>query len=220
MIKITELKQQIIEMKDVAEFLTKSNEGFTTQTWAFATLDLEKSLDTFMQQLYSLDRMTAIRYTAIFARYAFEYVRDNRKEQVAEIGFSFFEADPCMDGEPIEKQLKNVEAWLRNPTPENQEAVEHGIDPSRQLEIWEEDLFPPDDQMWMWIIENTQLLSMAVPEGGSEESDYAEESSPYNWSSKVCLSRSALCSLKTIAQTKRTLKEDLSKLFVEVAKNL
>jgi hypothetical protein len=222
MIKLDEIKKQIVEIKDLNEFFSIHNKDANTsaKNWFFATIELEKSLDTFMQQLAAVDKITAIKFSTVFAKYAFDYVRKNHLDQVKEFGFAFLESDPCLDGEPIEKQIKNVENWLNDPTKENMKIVQKGIDPSRQMNIWEEDLFPPDDQMWAWIIENTQLLSMAIVAGDSEQYDYDMEKSPYSWSYKACVSRSAICSLKSIAKKDRTLEKDLINLFRKVGEEL
>ena len=218
MINLEELKRQITELRDINDFFLLCNKSVNppVTNWVFATLPLEQSLDTFMQQLAKLDRQTAIHFSTIFARHAFLHVYENHLGQIKEIGISFLESDKCLDGEPIEKQIKNVEKWLKSPTQENLEAVDKGIDPSRQLNVWEEDLFPPDDQMWLWVIENTQLLSMAVVAGVSENNDDDPDQSPYNWSYIACLTRSAICSLKAIAKENRELTEDLTSMFRKV----
>ncbi|MBN2362704.1 hypothetical protein JXL83_01070 [candidate division WOR-3 bacterium] len=218
MMKLEEIKRQIAQIVDINKFFLLCNENTNppTKNWLFATLPLEKSFDTFMQQLAELDRSTAILFATFFARYAWDYVFENHLVQVKDLGFAFLETDPCLDGETIEKQLKNVEAWLKEPTQENTQVVKKGIDHSRQVEVWEEDLFPPDDQMWLWIIENTQLLSMAVVAGDLEINDDDPAQSPYSWSYKACIARSALCSLKSIAAEKRNLEEDLISLFGKV----
>lgn len=219
MIKLEKLKEQITEIKDINMFFQECNLDMTlpVENWYFSTLPLEKSFDTFMQQLAVQDRKLAIQFAAIFARYAFADVLKNHIVQVREIGFAFLESDLCADGEPIEKQLVNIENWLKNPTEETMESVVKGIDPSRQVEIWEEDLFPPDDQMWLWIIENTQLLSIAVMAGNSEAQDNLPDANPYSWSYKACVSRSAVCSLKSIAKKNRELIEDVTMLFRKVS---
>lgn len=220
MIKLERIKKQLTEIDDINDFFLICNEGANTpaKNWFFATLPSEKSFDTFMQQVAETDRRTAIQFATIFAKYAFTYVYENYFEQVKEVGFAFLESDKCRDGDPIQKQLKNVENWLKEPTQANEEIVRNGIDPSRQMDIWEEDLFPPDDQMWLWIIENTQLLSMAVVAGDSETHDDDINESPYSWSYKACVSRSAICSLKSIAKENREPKEDLTILFGKIGK--
>lgn len=218
MINLEELKTQINELRDINIFFALCNAGVNPpiNNWGFATLPLERSLDEFMQQLAGLDKRTAIQFSTIFAKHAFTYVYENHLAQIREVGFSFLETDKCLDGEPIEKQLKNVENWLKDPTQKNMEIVEKGIDPGRQLNIWEEDLFPPGDQMWLWIIENTQLLSMAIVAGESESNDDDPDQSPYNWSYKACVARSAICSLKSIANEDRELEVDINNMFRKV----
>ena len=71
-----------------------------------------------------------------------------------------FDADrPSMDGEPAELQLRRVEAWLADPSEQNRAAVERSIDPSRQLNVWDDDLNPPSDAMWWWFLEVGQLAA-------------------------------------------------------------
>lgn len=220
MIQLDNLKQQIANAKNINHLLAACNQDADVagENWEFATLASEQVLDTFMRQLAALNKNTAIRIASILARYAFEYVRTNHRDDIAQIGLAFYASDPCMDGAPIEKQIMNVEKWLADPSPVNEQLVSQGIDPSRQMNIWEEDLFPADDQMWGWIMETAQLLSMAVVANDADADD--EEDSPYGWSSAACVSRSALCSFKAIAQAKRTPDQDLAKLFNQVAKEL
>lgn len=222
MIQLEKLKNQIAGIQDINEFFRVCNEGMdsSTQNWFCAALELEKSFDVFMQQLASLDKMTAVKFAAVFARYAFEHVRDEHMEQVREIGMAFLASDPCMDGESIEKQLQNVEVWLKEPSQENKGIVLKGIDPSRQMNVWDEDLFPSDDQMWLWIYDTAQLLSLAVKAGDSEEYDHDMDELPYSWSYKACISRSAHCSLKSIAKENRELAEDLTNLLRKVGAEL
>lgn len=214
MFRLEELKQRLTDLQDVTEFLAQGNVGAPpVNHWQFAAHPLEQALEVFMRQLAGLDRPAAVRLAAFLARYAWEAVRDQHLEQVQGIGFAFLETDPCADGEPIEKQLKNVENWLKAPTPAHRAAVKKGIDPSRQLEIWEEDLFPPADQMWLWIIAPAQLLSLAVVAGDAPAHDDDPDASPYNWSFLACVSRSALCSLKAVARKKRKVADDLTRML-------
>jgi hypothetical protein len=201
MIPLVEIKKQIVELQNLDDFfgVCNADADASTPTWAFSSLDQEKSFDIFMQQLLVADRRAAIQFAASFANVAFDYVHEDYFDESREFGFALLKSDRCRDGDSIEKQLRNVEKWLKTPTPKNLELVRKGIDPSRQMDIWEEDLFPEEDQMWVWIIENTQLLSMAVVAGDAEDDDQDPEESPYSWSAKACVARSALCSLKTIA---------------------
>lgn len=214
--KLEEIKKLVREFKEVDEILNAfgKEENPLLRNWSFSTLNVEAALDAFMQQLAALDKKTAIQFAAVFVRYAFEHVRENHMDQIREFGFAFFESDPCMDGDSIGKQLFNVENWLSDPSPENEEVVANGVDPSRQMNIWEEDLYPSEDQMWQWIIETAQLLSMAVTAKESEEDDDGE--SPYEWSYKACASRSAICSLKTVSQLDTAPEQNLAAIFKKI----
>lgn len=217
MLTLDTIKSQIAALDDIHHFFEVCNQGAkSTQPWQFSLSDSEKSFDIFMQQLTEIGKQTALRFSAIFARYAVDYIRDQHLDEVRGIGFAFLENDPCLDGQSIERQIQNVERWLENPTPEHKAGVKEGIDPSRQLEIWEEDLFPSEDQMWLWIIENTHLLSLGVTAGDAETYDHDSEATPYRWSAKACIARSAVSSLKVIAQEERTVDADLTTLFRRV----
>ena len=111
MIKLEELKRQVAEINNLNEFFLICTAGVNppAPNWFFATLPLEQAFDTFMQQLAELDRRTAIQFSTIFAQYAFTAVRENQLDQVREVGVAFLESDKSLDGESIEKQLKNVE---------------------------------------------------------------------------------------------------------------
>lgn len=220
MLSIEEMKSQMAEINDLNGFFlacgVDSNDH--SDCWLFATDPLEQSLDLWMKRLAESDKKQAIQVAAIFARHAFSHVLLHHKDQAREIGFALLKSDPCADGEPIEKQLINIENWLQNPNPKTWQAVKKGIDPSRQLEIWEEDLLPPDDQMWLWIIENIHLLSLAMIAPDDETQDDDPDSMPYDWSYKACVSRSAVCSLKVIAGVARDATGDLVFLFKKAAK--
>ena len=212
MIELDQLKSQLTKVSEVTAFLAEANRAVdeTDSAWEFATLEIEQAFDQFMLQLAALDRFAAIKLAAGCARYAFDDVAANHTAQMEEFGFAFHATDPALDGEAIEKQLLNVEQWLAKPDPAALKVVKKGIDPSRQMNLWEEDLFPAADIMFVWILEATQLLSMAVTVKKAGDDDH---DSPYEWSYRACVARSADCAFKALARTDRTPVVDLTRML-------
>jgi hypothetical protein len=65
MIKLEEFKKQLTAIDDINGFfkMCSAEVNSPANNWFFASLELEKSLDSFMQQLAELDRMATIKFS-------------------------------------------------------------------------------------------------------------------------------------------------------------
>lgn len=181
--------------------------------WEHSIEPEERGLEVWVYQLARFGRRAYTTAAAAAARYAYPVSLERGGEMARECGFH--ENSPSMDGEPPGLQLKRVETWLASPSADTLQAVHASIDPSRQLNVWDEDLYPSDDGMWFWFLEVAQLVAYAatVPEEWSD-GDVAES---YTWPAQVCAARTVVCALKTIRTPGGDIGNDTKNLAFAIA---
>jgi len=132
-------------------------------------------------------------------------------------GLRFFEDEEldANDGEPPALLIERVGSWVESETKETFEAVRCGIDHTRQLNIWDEDLYPFPDQMSFWFLEVGQLTALSVVQ--PEEWSQGPRTETHSWPAQVCAARAAVCALKTMAQTERDVAGDSKQLGEAIA---
>ena len=184
----------------------------TTESWEHCSGPLECGLETWMLSLSEFGRPTYSKAAAVAGRMTYP-VALQRGGDMAEI---FQENSPSLDGAPAGMQIRLVENWLENPTNENLELVKEGSDPSRQLNIWDEDLYPSDDMMWMWFLEVGQLTTYSVVADEDIKSRPTKE--PNTWPPSLCAARSVVCAAKTLRLPGGNPLHDITSLIENICK--
>lgn len=162
--------------------------------WAHSLEPEERGIEVWIHRLAQFGRRAYTTAATAAARYVYPISIQRGGEMARECGFH--EEDLSMDGEPPGMQVKRVETWLTSPSEDTLLAVEDSIDPSRQLNVWDEDLYPANDGMWFWFLEVAQLTALAATVAEKWSDGDIEES--YTWPAQVCAARAVVCALKTI----------------------
>lgn len=181
--------------------------------WEHCLFPEEQGLEIWIKQLFQLNPHAAITAAAATARYAYPIMLNAAGDLAMECGLH--EDSPSMDGASEGMKIRQVEGWLLNPTKQNFNLVRDSIDPTRQLEVWDEDLYPAEDVMWWWFMAVGQLCAQAVVHGdlnGEEDLD-----SSYTWASNTCAARCAVTALKTIRKPDGNIKNDVQNLGKAIA---
>lgn len=180
------------------------------ESWEHCLLPEEQAIEQWMLDLARHGRAAFVTAAAAAARYAYPRVMELGGDMAIEFGFQ--EGAESMDGEAAGTQVCRVEAWLATPSDETLEAVKTSIDPSRQLNVWDEDLYPAPDAMWFWFLEVAHLTASAAT-SSDEWSDGRREES-YTWPAAVCAARAVVCALKAV----RTPDGDVGRDAQEIAR--
>jgi hypothetical protein len=127
-------------------------------------------------------------------------------------GATFFAASPRSpaDGGSVEGQLAAVRTWLATRSDADADRVAEAVDPARQLNIWDDDMYPDPDGMWMWLLEVGQLLAMACVEPAEWGDGRPEEA--WSWPWHVLGARAAVCALKAVRTPDSDIAADLASL--------
>jgi hypothetical protein len=174
------------------------------EPWAHCLLPEERALEQWMMALAPFGRAAYTRAAAAAARHAYPIVMERGGEMAIECNFQ--EGAPSMDGEAAGTQVRLVEAWLAAPSDATLAAVKAGIDPSRQLNVWDEDLYPDPSGMWFWFLEVAHLASFAAASAEAWTEGRREES--YTWPAEVCAARAVVCALKAVRAPDGDVAED------------
>lgn len=174
------------------------------EPWEHCSLPEERALEQWMLALARFGRAAYTRAAAAAARYAYPIVMERGGEMAIEC--SFQEGAPSMDGAAAGTQVRLVEAWLTAPNDATLAAVKAGIDPSRQLNVWDEDLYPDPSGMWFWFLEVAHLTSCATT--SAEEWTQGRREESYTWPADVCAARAVVCALKAVRAPDGDVAED------------
>ena len=108
----------------------------------------------------------------------------------------FHASEGSMDGAPVETQIALAAAWLDAPDRAHLAAVAGGNDPSRQLQIWDDDLRPPDDRAHWWYSDVGQCCGHAITQAtGNPRGD-----SYYEWPPETCVGRGLVIAVRGLRQ--------------------
>jgi hypothetical protein len=160
----------------------------------------ELALERDAYRVGSAGRKAWVAMAAAAARHAYPKVIEATIGNELVDHFGFHEDGKSLDGETEGMKIRRVEAWLKSPDQETEGAVADSIDPSRQLEIWEDDLRPPDDSedSWMWFHCVGQLLAQSVTHSADGDGHITRPDSSYYWPAQVCAARCVVAAAKSI----------------------
>jgi hypothetical protein len=152
--------------------------------WEHADTDALKGLEAWGVELAQRDRALGVAALVAMAQVGFPRAMAAAGKGAANMGFHASEGS--MDGAPVETQIARGAAWLGDPSDEKFDEVVAGLDPSRQLNVWDEDLLPQrDEDNWFWYSEVGQCVSHAISGQGGEP----EGASYYEWTPALSVGR-------------------------------
>jgi hypothetical protein len=159
--------------------------------WEVADTDELRGLEAWGKELANRDRRLGVAALVAAARSGF--ARAMKKAGTNADNMGFHASEPHMDGAPVETQIERGAAWLSDPSEAKLEAVVASLDPSRQLNVWDEDLLPQtDDQNWFWYSEVGQCVAHAISGQGGE----AEGTTYYEWTPALSVGRGLVMAVR------------------------
>ena len=207
---------QKIQSKEWHVFLEKLTTQSKHLCWEHSEQVVEKGMEIWIHSLSQFGSKVCLHAASAAGRYAYPFVVERGGEMALECGV--LEESLSMDGESAGKQLRRVEAWLADATEENRVAVEQSIDPSRQLQVWDEDLYPTDDLMWFWFLEVGQLCAQACI--CPNDQPHEECAEPYTWSRSFLAARAAICASKSIQVPNGDRRQEVAQMMQYIVQKL
>lgn len=208
------------EIKELIQLATKDSfhqyilslieEENNSTLWKHCILQEEKGLELFMQTIATYDKTTLITLAHEIADFAYPIAIERAGEDALCCGLHI--DAPSMDGASEGMKLKLVKQLLDNPTANNLQKVKDSIDPTRQLEVWEEDINPSGYDMWQWFTTVGQLCALAVV--NDEDKDIDDEGNSLFWPGSICAIRCIIAALKSIRndEGEYDIKSDIEKI--------
>jgi hypothetical protein len=123
-------------------------------------------------------------------------------------GMGFLASEPSVDGAPVEMQIELAARWLDAPDAAHVKAVAAGNDPSRQLQIWDDDLRPSDDRAHWWYVDVGQCCGHAITQVGGDPRKH----SYYDWPPETCVGRGLVVAVRGL----RSPRADLGAILAAV----
>lgn len=156
--------------------------------WEHADSDALRGLEAWGRKLAERDLRAGLRALVTFGRAGFPTIVERGGKAIK--GMGFLASEKSHDGLPVEAQLDRVAKWLDDPKSAD---VKRAFDPSRQLNVWDDDLRPSDDQAWYWYSELGQCACAAIlNEGKGSESG----ESYYSWPPAWCVARGLVIAVR------------------------
>lgn len=107
-------------------------------------------------------------------------------------GMGFHASEPSIDGAPVEKQIELAASWLDAPDAAHRAAVAAGNDPSRQRQMWDDDLRPSDDSAHWWYLDVGQCCGHAITRTAGDP----RKDSYYDWPPETCVGRGLVVAVR------------------------
>jgi hypothetical protein len=174
---------------DFARYLA----GLGAAGWEHADSPELAGLEQWGTELAKRNRRAGIGALVRAAQYGLPIVLDRGDSGLDGMGFKA--SEPSADGAPVETQIARAAAWLDAPDPTHHAAVVAANDPSRQLQIWDDDLIPNDDRAHWWYLDVGQCCGYAITRTIGTPSP-ATSGSYYQWSSEICVGRGLVVAVR------------------------
>lgn len=156
--------------------------------WEHADSDALRGLEAWGRELAERDLRAGLRALLAFGRKGFPTIVERAGDAIESMGF--LASEPSLDGLPVEAQLETVAKWLDAPESAD---VKRAFDPSRQLNVWDDDLRPSDDQAWYWYYELGQCACAAILNQGKGSEDGASYDT---WPPAWCVARGLVIAVR------------------------
>jgi hypothetical protein len=164
--------------------------GLAAKGWEHADTAELAGLEAWGTELAKRDRMAGIGALVRAAQHGFPKVLE--AGGIGLDGMNFKGSEASMDGAPVETQIALAAAWLDAPDRTHTAAVAAGNDPSRQLQVWDDDLRPSDDSAHWWYSDVGQCCGHAITR---TKGDPAKDSY-YDWPPETCVGRGLVVALR------------------------
>lgn len=187
-------------------------------TWDQCDTPEEKGLNTWLNMIVkeSGDHVKPILSAAVAAgRYAHPIAlkgagKDNATNLRFDKDHDFNPPASRMDydGYSEMEKLDAVEAWYKDPSQKNLDAVLIAPDKTRQMNTWDPGMKPGPDRMWQWFTEVGQLCAMGI----TNHQDGTDAEGPEGWPRSQCAIRSVIAAYKSIQQPEGDRAKELNAL--------
>ena len=164
--------------------------GLGANGWEFADTAELAGLEAWGTELAKRDRIAGIAALVRAAQHGFP--RALEAGGIGLDGMGFKASEPSMDGAPVETQIALAAAWVDSPDVEHTAAVAAGNDPSRQLQVWDDDLRPSDDSAHWWYSDVGQCLGHAITRNSGDPA----KGSYYEWPPETCVGRGLVIAVR------------------------
>ncbi len=171
--------------------------GLGATGWEHADSPELAGLEQWGTGLAIRDRLAGIGALVLTAQYGYPLAVAAGGIGLDNMGFHTSEAaEGSMDGAPVETQIALAAAWLDAPDTAHLAAVSAGNDPARQLQIWDDDLRPPDDRAHWWYSDVGQCCGHAITqvEGDASGDSY------YEWPTETCVGRGLVVAVRGLRE--------------------
>jgi hypothetical protein len=168
--------------------------GLRATGWHHADTPELAGLEQWGTELAKRDRMAGIGALVRTAQHGFPVAIAAGGIGLDSMGFHASEGS--LDGAPVETQIAIAAAWLDAPDRTHLAAVSAGNDPSRQLQIWDDDLLPSDDRAHWWYSDVGQCCGHAI----TRTKGTASGSSYYDWPPEVCVGRGLVVAVRGLRE--------------------
>lgn len=159
--------------------------------WDVADSDALRGLEAWGRELADRDRRLGVAALVAAAQVGFPRAMKAAGGKAANMGFHASEGS--MDGAPVETQIERGAAWLADPGDDRFDEVVASLDPTRQLNVWDEDLLPQSDEdAWFWYSEVGQCIAHAISGQGGE----IEGATYYEWTPPQSVGRGLVMAVR------------------------
>ncbi|MBL9020299.1 MAG: hypothetical protein JNL83_39300 [Myxococcales bacterium] len=189
---------------DFAAFLAEL--GASSKGWEHADTAELAGLERWGTELAKRDRRAGIGALVLAARHGLPIVLE--RGGIGLDGMGFKADEPSADGAPVEKQIQLAAEWLDGPDDRHLAAVHAACDPSRQLQIWDDDLRPNDDNAHWWYADVGQCCGYAITRTGGDPAKH----SYYEWPSETCVGRGLVLAVRGLRTKGASLHDVLADL--------
>ncbi len=153
--------------------------------WEFADTPELVGLERWGRELAQRDRVAGVGALVAAAHHGFPLAAKAGGSALDGMSFTGNDDDPIHDGAAVEVQIARALAWLDDPGPVTEERVDQAFDKTRQLNVWEDDLRPPEDSTFYWYLDVGQACCAAILDVGSDPNG----DSYYSWPTPTCVGR-------------------------------
>ena len=164
--------------------------GLDASGWEFADSPELAGLEQWGTALAKRDRMAGIGALVRAAQHGFPIAA--AAGGIGLEGMGFLASEEAMDGAPVETQIALAAAWLDAPDAPHLRAVTDGNDPSRQLQVWDDDLRPSDDRAHWWYMDVGQCCGHAITQRAGDPKKH----SYYDWPPETCVGRGLVLAVR------------------------
>ncbi|MFN0247388.1 MAG: hypothetical protein ACKV2T_10920 [Kofleriaceae bacterium] len=185
------LRDELAKLPDDFATYCAESGASVEDAWEVADTDELRGIEAWGKELAERDRRLGVAALVAAAQSGFARAMKNAGTKADNMGFHASEGS--MDGQPVETQIERGAAWLSDPSEAKLEAVVASLDPSRQLNVWDEDLLPQsDDDNWYWYSEVGQCIAHAISGEGGE----AAGTTYYEWTPALSVGRGLVMAVR------------------------